>query len=79
MTPAGLNPGSIPVMVDIDAAELRNPEVKFNYTEDPTVLKIDPDWSIARYVQPVIQKALRHSLVTSPCSLELQKRPKDTN
>ncbi|KAI7794358.1 putative plexin-A1-like [Triplophysa rosa] len=47
VTPAGLNPGSIPVMVDIDAAELRNPEVKFNYTDDPTVLKIDPDWSIA--------------------------------
>ncbi|KAA0707300.1 Plexin-A1 Semaphorin receptor NOV [Triplophysa tibetana] len=47
VTPAGLNPGSIPVMVDIDAAELRNPEVKFNYTEDPTILKIDPDWSIA--------------------------------
>lgn len=49
MTPAGVNSGSTPVMVDIDSAELRNPEVKFNYTEDPTVLKIDPDWSIARY------------------------------
>lgn len=48
VTPAGMNAGSTPVMVDIDSAELRNPEVKFNYTEDPTVLKIDPDWSIAR-------------------------------
>uniref|UniRef100_A0A673M6X3 Plexin A1a n=1 Tax=Sinocyclocheilus rhinocerous TaxID=307959 RepID=A0A673M6X3_9TELE len=47
MTPAGVNAGSTPVMVDIDSAELRNPEVKFNYTEDPTILKIDPDWSIA--------------------------------
>ncbi|TRY66611.1 hypothetical protein DNTS_021975, partial [Danionella cerebrum] len=47
VTPAGVNAGSTPVMVDIDSAELRNPEVKFNYTEDPTVLKIDPDWSIA--------------------------------
>ncbi|XP_022533004.2 plexin-A1 [Astyanax mexicanus] len=47
VTPAGGNPGSTPVMVDIDAAELRNPEVKFNYTEDPTVLHIEPDWSIA--------------------------------
>uniref|UniRef100_A0A8B9GVC0 Plexin-A1 n=1 Tax=Astyanax mexicanus TaxID=7994 RepID=A0A8B9GVC0_ASTMX len=46
VTPAGGNPGSTPVMVDIDAAELRNPEVKFNYTEDPTVLHIEPDWSI---------------------------------
>lgn len=48
MTPAGVNAVSTPVMVDIDSAELRNPEVKFNYTEDPTILKIDPDWSIAR-------------------------------
>ncbi|GLD74938.1 plexin-A1-like protein [Lates japonicus] len=48
VTPAGLAPGSSSVLVDIDAAELRNPEVKFNYTEDPTVLRIEPDWSIAR-------------------------------
>lgn len=47
VTPAGLGPGGTPVMVDINAAELRNPEVKFNYTDDPTVLKMDPDWSIA--------------------------------
>ncbi|XP_044066590.1 plexin-A1-like isoform X3 [Siniperca chuatsi] len=47
VTPAGLAPGSASVLVDIDDAELRNPEVKFNYTEDPTVLRIEPDWSIA--------------------------------
>uniref|UniRef100_A0A8C1IRI2 Plexin-A1 n=1 Tax=Cyprinus carpio TaxID=7962 RepID=A0A8C1IRI2_CYPCA len=47
VTPAGVTAGSTPVMVDIDSAELRNPEVKFNYTEDPTIMKIDPDWSIA--------------------------------
>ncbi|XP_051962404.1 plexin-A1-like [Xyrauchen texanus] len=47
VTPGGVNSGSTPVMVDIDSAELRNPEVNFNYTEDPSVLKIDPDWSIA--------------------------------
>ncbi|XP_040910613.1 plexin-A1-like [Toxotes jaculatrix] len=47
VTPAGLAPGSSSVLVDIDDAELRNPEVKFNYTEDPTVLRIEPDWSIA--------------------------------
>uniref|UniRef100_A0A3B4Z990 Plexin-A1 n=1 Tax=Stegastes partitus TaxID=144197 RepID=A0A3B4Z990_9TELE len=47
VTPAGLAPGSTSVLVDIDDAELRNPEVKFNYTEDPTVLRIEPDWSIA--------------------------------
>ncbi|CAG5983039.1 unnamed protein product [Menidia menidia] len=47
VTPAGQAPGPTPVMVDINAAELRNPEVKFNYTDDPTILKIEPDWSIA--------------------------------
>ncbi|XP_041744615.1 plexin-A1 isoform X2 [Coregonus clupeaformis] len=47
VTPAGQTPGGTPVMVDINSAELRNPEVKFNYTEDPTILKIEPDWSIA--------------------------------
>lgn len=48
VTPAGIAPGITSVLVDIDDAELRNPEVRFNYTEDPTVLKIEPDWSIAR-------------------------------
>uniref|UniRef100_A0A673LYT3 Plexin-A1 n=1 Tax=Sinocyclocheilus rhinocerous TaxID=307959 RepID=A0A673LYT3_9TELE len=47
VTPAGLGSGGTPVMVDINAAELRNPEVKFNYTDDPSILKIEPDWSIA--------------------------------
>ncbi|CAG6021071.1 unnamed protein product [Menidia menidia] len=47
VTPAGLAAGASSVLVDIDDAELRNPEVKFNYTEDPTVLRIEPDWSIA--------------------------------
>jgi len=48
VTPAGLATVGASLFVDIDDAELRNPEVKFNYTEDPTVLKIEPDWSIAR-------------------------------
>uniref|UniRef100_A0A668TTT3 Plexin-A1 n=1 Tax=Oreochromis aureus TaxID=47969 RepID=A0A668TTT3_OREAU len=47
VTPAGQATGQTPVMVDINAAELRNPDVKFSYTEDPTILKIEPDWSIA--------------------------------
>lgn len=48
ITPTGIALGSVSVFVDIDDAELRNPEVEFNYTDDPTVLKIEPDWSIAR-------------------------------
>lgn len=49
VTPAGSAIGGTPVMVDINFAELRNPEVKFNYTDDPTILKIEPNWSITRY------------------------------
>lgn len=52
MTSAAKATGAMPVMVDINSAELRNPEVKFNYTSDPTILKIDPDWSITRYDRP---------------------------
>ncbi|XP_033942765.1 plexin-A1 isoform X2 [Pseudochaenichthys georgianus] len=47
ITPAGSAVSSALVTVDIDDAELQNAEVKFNYTEDPTVLRIEPDWSIA--------------------------------
>ena len=44
----GPPPGGVSVQVDIDSAELRNPDVRFNYTEDPTVLHIEPEWTIAR-------------------------------
>ncbi|XP_039628662.1 plexin-A1-like isoform X1 [Polypterus senegalus] len=47
ITPAGQNPGGAPVMVNINWAELRNPEVKYNYTDDPTILRIEPECSIA--------------------------------
>ncbi|CAL8260585.1 unnamed protein product [Gadus morhua 'NCC'] len=43
----GPPPGGVSVQVDIDSAELRNPDVRFNYTEDPTVLHIEPEWTIA--------------------------------
>lgn len=48
LTPPGQSPGSVPIVVNINRAQLTNPEVKYNYTEDPTVLKIDPEWSISR-------------------------------
>lgn len=48
LTPPGQNPGSAPIVININRAELTNPEVKYNYTEDPTILKIDPEWSINR-------------------------------
>ncbi|XP_031422619.1 plexin-A1 isoform X4 [Clupea harengus] len=66
MTPAGLTPGSVPVMVDIDSAELRNPEVRFNYTEDPTIFRIDPDWSIASGGTPLIVSGTNLATIREP-------------
>lgn len=48
LTPPGQSPGSVPIVVNINRAQLTNPEVKYNYTEDPTILRIDPEWSINR-------------------------------
>ncbi|NXY45489.1 PLXA1 protein, partial [Ceuthmochares aereus] len=45
-TPPGHTPGGSPILININWAELSNPEVKYNYTEDPTIQKIDPEWSI---------------------------------
>ncbi|XP_039766033.1 plexin-A1 isoform X3 [Ornithorhynchus anatinus] len=45
-TPPGHSPGGSPIIININRAELINSEVKYNYTEDPTIQKIDPEWSI---------------------------------
>lgn len=66
VTPAGLGSGGTPVMVDINAAELRNPEVKFNYTDDPTILKIEPDWSIASGGTPLTVTGVNLATVREP-------------
>lgn len=52
LTPPGQSPGSAPIIININRAQLTNPEVKYNYTEDPTILKIDPEWSINRWGRP---------------------------
>uniref|UniRef100_A0A8C5H3F0 Plexin-A1 n=1 Tax=Gouania willdenowi TaxID=441366 RepID=A0A8C5H3F0_GOUWI len=66
VTPAGLLPGGASVLVDIDDAELRNPEVKFNYTDDPTVLRIEPDWSIASGGTPLTVSGTNLATVREP-------------
>ncbi|XP_076852179.1 plexin-A1-like [Brachyhypopomus gauderio] len=66
ITPAGVGTGSTPVMVDINAAELRNPEVKFNYTDDPTIVKIEPDWSIASGGTPLTVTGTNLATVREP-------------
>ncbi|XP_027873927.1 plexin-A1-like isoform X1 [Xiphophorus couchianus] len=66
ITPAVLSPSSSSVLVDIDDAELRNPEVRFNYTEDPTVLKIEPDWSIASGGTPLTVSGTNLATIREP-------------
>uniref|UniRef100_A0AAY5EQC1 Plexin-A1 n=1 Tax=Electrophorus electricus TaxID=8005 RepID=A0AAY5EQC1_ELEEL len=66
ITPAGLGTGGTPVMVDINAAELRNPEVKFNYTDDPSIVKIEPDWSIASGGTPLTVTGTNLATVREP-------------
>ncbi|XP_062853456.1 plexin-A1b [Trichomycterus rosablanca] len=66
VTPVGLSTGGTPVMVDINAAELRNPEVKFNYTDDPTILKIEPNWSITSGGTPLTVTGTNLATITEP-------------
>uniref|UniRef100_A0A4W3KHB7 Plexin-A1 n=1 Tax=Callorhinchus milii TaxID=7868 RepID=A0A4W3KHB7_CALMI len=41
----GIGPAAI--AVSINRARLVNPNVKYNYTEDPTISRIEPEWTIA--------------------------------
>ncbi|KAG7326479.1 hypothetical protein KOW79_009880 [Hemibagrus wyckioides] len=66
VTPAGSAIGGTPVMVDINFAELRNPEVKFNYTDDPTILKIEPNWSITSGGTPLTVTGTNLATVKEP-------------
>ncbi|KAH0630171.1 hypothetical protein JD844_012866 [Phrynosoma platyrhinos] len=45
-TPPGQIPGESPILIHINRAVLSSPDVMYYYTEDPTVQKIDPEWSI---------------------------------
>ncbi|XP_078517854.1 plexin-A1 isoform X1 [Lissotriton helveticus] len=45
-TPPGVVAAPAPIIIKINRAELANGAVKYNYTEDPTILKIEPEWSI---------------------------------
>ncbi|XP_060691320.1 plexin-A1-like isoform X1 [Hemiscyllium ocellatum] len=48
----GTGPASI--RVHINRAELLNPNVQYNYTEDPTISKIEPEWTISSGGTPLI-------------------------
>ncbi|XP_010786171.1 plexin A3-like, partial [Notothenia coriiceps] len=47
ITPASLlGSGPAPIRLMIDRAEVTSSEIKYVYTEDPTVSGIEPNWSI---------------------------------
>ncbi|KAG8435909.1 hypothetical protein GDO86_007125 [Hymenochirus boettgeri] len=46
-TPPGHSSGKAEIQIRINRATLYNSEVHYNYTEDPTVQRIEPEWSIA--------------------------------
>ncbi|TKS90846.1 Plexin-A4 Precursor [Collichthys lucidus] len=46
--------GNVSVSVSIDRAHLQK-DLRFEYVEDPTITKIEPEWSIYRYVLPGAQ------------------------
>ncbi|KAL7986127.1 hypothetical protein Chor_011293 [Crotalus horridus] len=47
-TPSGQIPGSSAILIHINRAVLSSSDVTYYYTEDPTIQKIDPEWSIRR-------------------------------
>nr|XP_033782070.1 plexin-A1 isoform X2 [Geotrypetes seraphini] len=65
-TPAGASAAGAQIVININRAELDNPEVKYNYTEDPTILKIDPEWSINSGGTPLTVTGTNLATVTEP-------------
>ncbi|CAI9601031.1 unnamed protein product, partial [Staurois parvus] len=65
-TPQGQIPSSAEIQIHINRAVLRNPEVKYNYTEDPTVQKIEPEWSITSGGTPLTVSGLNLATIREP-------------
>ena len=49
ITPASSSgSGSASIRLLIDKAEVTSPETRYVYTEDPTVVSIEPNWTILK-------------------------------
>lgn len=49
ITPASVvGTGSAPIRLMIDRAEVTSSEVKYTYTEDPTITSVEPNWTILK-------------------------------
>uniref|UniRef100_H3A9X0 Plexin A1 n=1 Tax=Latimeria chalumnae TaxID=7897 RepID=H3A9X0_LATCH len=66
VTPAGDNAGSTPIVVQLNWAELKNSRVNYNYTNDPTFKKMEPDWSIASGGTPLTVTGTNLATIQEP-------------
>lgn len=49
ITPPAPTPGGhASIKLFIDKAEITNPDVRYSYSEDPTIATIEPNWSIVK-------------------------------
>ncbi|XP_078393533.1 plexin-A1-like, partial [Cetorhinus maximus] len=60
----GIGPASI--RVHINQARLLNPNVKYNYTEDPTISRIEPEWTITSGGTPLIVTGTNLATIQEP-------------
>ncbi|NP_001088457.1 uncharacterized protein LOC495321 precursor [Xenopus laevis] len=65
-TPQGPSTGKAEIQIHINRATLYNSEVHYNYTEDPTVQKIEPEWSIASGGTPLIVTGMNLATIKEP-------------
>ncbi|MEE6502135.1 hypothetical protein FKM82_004421 [Ascaphus truei] len=65
-TPMGQSVGRAEIQIRINRATLLNLEVKYNYTEDPTVQKIEPEWSITSGGTPLVVTGMNLATIKEP-------------
>lgn len=69
--------GNVSVSVSIDRAHLQK-DLRFEYVEDPTITKIEPEWSIYRYgttqTHNVSTTTKHHIIIFEPCRPRLVSR-----
>ncbi|XP_069822831.1 plexin-A1 isoform X2 [Dendropsophus ebraccatus] len=65
-TPQGLTPTSTEIEIHINRAVLHNLTVKYNYTEDPTVQKVEPEWSITSGGTPLTVTGVNLATIRAP-------------
>ncbi|XP_059843060.1 plexin-A4 isoform X1 [Hypanus sabinus] len=64
-TSAPQGPGNISVMVGVDKARIEK-ELQFEYMEDPTITKIEPDWSIVSGSTPMTVWGTNLDIIQNP-------------